>query len=55
MNGIIMYKLYRVEIIKDIPMLSLLKKIPARNIIEAEDLFNPEMIIGFEYLIIIAK
>lgn len=55
MNEIFMYKLYRIEIIKDIPIISLIKITPARNTIEAEDLFSPEMVVGFEYFITTSK
>jgi len=51
----ILYKLYRVEITKDVPMLTYITQVNARNIIDAEDVFDQNMYPGFEYLILQSK
>ena len=50
-----LYKLYRVEIIKDILMVFFITQYPARNLVDAENQFEPHMIPGCEYIIILSK
>ena len=49
------YSLYKVEIIRDVPMMFFIMSMMARNIIEAEDRFEGSMDIGPSYMILINK
>jgi len=49
------YKLYEVKDTNGIMQYTFIKMISANNIVEAEYLFNDDMIIGNEYVITIMK
>ena len=49
------YKLYRVEIIKDILMVFFITQYPARNLVDAENQFEPHITSGCEYIITLSK
>ncbi len=49
------YKLYRISLINDIPMLHYVNSVTARNIVEAEFLFEGYIETGIEYMILFSK
>jgi len=49
------YKLYEIRVIKSIPMISFIRGIFARNMVEAEELFDLDILSGSEYFITVSK
>lgn len=50
-----MYTLYEVQKVKDVLMLRWVSDTPARNMVEAESIFETSMVPGLEYMIVIKK
>lgn len=49
------YKLYRVEIIKDILRVFFVTQYLGRDLVDVENQFKPHMTSGCEYIIILSK